>query len=175
MAISNAAKVVQTLTSAQLADRQDKINAALRKAVEAYATASRVAGADKAGDALLRMAVIYDEQLKDSQAALAAWQEIVRQFSGNAVAEEASWRIAQYYDRANNWPEAVEAYKAFLRNYRRSPKAGQAQFSTAEGYEHLNKWVEAMDAYTNYITNFADGPLVEKAKEQINWIKTYRL
>ncbi|MGE5607693.1 MAG: tetratricopeptide repeat protein [Bacillota bacterium] len=175
MAINNAAKVVQTLTAAQLADRQDKMNAALRKAVEGYAAASRVPGADKAGDALLRMAVIYDEQLKDSQAALAAWQEIVRQFSGNAVAEEASWRIAQYYDRAGNWGEAVEAYKAFLRNYRRSPKAGQAQFSIAEGYEHLNKWVEAMDAYTNYLTNCPDGPLAGKAKEQINWIKTYRL
>jgi hypothetical protein len=32
-----------------------------------------------------------------------------------------------------------------------------------------------MDSYSNYITNFPDGPLVAKAKEQINWIKTYRL
>jgi TolA-binding protein len=175
MAVNKARQDVETLTAVQLADRQDKINAALRKAVEAYGNASKVPGADKAGDALLRMAVIYDEQLKDSQAALATWQEIVRQFSGTAVAEEASWRIAQYHDRAGQWAEAVEAYKAFLRNYRRSPKAGQAQFNVAEGYEHLNKWVEAMDAYTNYITTFAEGPLVPKAKEQINWIKTYRL
>jgi TolA-binding protein len=175
VALSNAAQVAQSLSAAQLADRQDKINAALRKAVENYATAAKVPGGDKAGDALLRMAVIYDEQLKDSQAALATWQEIVRQFSGTAVAEEASWRIAQYYERAVKWTEAVEAYKAFLRNYRGSPKAAQAQFSIAEGYEHLNKWVEAMDAYSNFINNFADNPLAQKAKEQINWIKTYRL
>lgn len=174
-ALARAQQDVETLSAAQLADRQDKINAALRKAVEAYAAASRVPGGDKAGDALLRMAVIYDEQLKDSAAALATWKEIVNQFSGTAVAEEASWRIAQYHERAGNWAEAVEAYKAFLRNYRRSPRAGQAQFSIAEGYEHLNKWVEAMDAYTNYLNNFADGPLAAKAREQINWIKTYRL
>lgn len=174
-ALAKAQQDVETLTAAQLADRQDKINAALRKAVEAYAAASRVPGGDKAGDALLRMAVIYDEQLKDSAAALATWKEIVNQFSGTAVAEEASWRIAQYHERAGNWADAVEAYKAFLRNYRRSPRAGQAQFAIAEGYEHLNKWVEAMDAYTNYLNNFADGPLAAKAREQINWIKTYRL
>ena len=45
----------------------------------------------------------------------------------------------------------------------------------AENYERLGKWVQAMDAYTNYINNFPDGPLVERAREQIAWIKTYRL
>lgn len=175
LAARKAEQDVEQLTTLQLADRQDKTNAALRRAVEAYAQTARVPGADKAGDALLRMAVIYDEQLKDSQLALATWKEIVNQFSGTAVAEEASWRIAHYHERAGNYAEAAEAFKGFLRNYRRSPKAGQAQFAIAESYEHLNKWVEAMDAYTNYLNNFADGPLAQKAKEQISWIKTYRL
>jgi TolA-binding protein len=159
----------------QLADRQDKTNAALRKAVEAYTSASKVAGADKAGDALLQMATIYDQRLKDSQAAMQTWLEIVRQFSGTAVAEDASWRIAQYYERESKYTEAVDAYQAFLRNYRRSPNAGQAQFAVAENYERLGQWVNAMDSYTNYLNNFPEGPLVQKAKEQINWIKTYRL
>ncbi|HUV39546.1 MAG TPA: tetratricopeptide repeat protein, partial [Planctomycetota bacterium] len=157
------------------ADRQDKINASLRRALEAYAKASQVAGADKAGDALLRMAVIYDQKLKDSPAAMKTWLEIVRQFSGTAVAEDASWKIAQYYEREREYQKAIDAYEAFLRNYRRSPRAGDAQFAVAENFEHLGKWVNAMDAYTNYINNFPQGPLVEKAKEQINWIKTYRL
>ena len=170
-----AEQEVEALTATQLADRQDKINAALRKAVEAYTSASKVAGADKADDALLKMATIYDQRLKDSKAAMQTWLEIVRQFSGTAVAEDASWRIAQVYEREGKYAEAIEAYKAFLRNYRRSPKAGAAQFATAENYEHLNQWVNAMDSYTNYMTNFPDGPLVKKAKEQINWIKTYRL
>ena len=166
---------VETLTASQRADRQDKINAALRKAVEAYASASKVAGADKADDALLQMATIYDQRLKDSQAAMQTWLEIVRQFSGTAVAEDASWRIAQYYEREDKHAKAIEAYEAFLRNYRRSPKAASAQFAIAENYEHLGEWVKAMDAYTNYMTNFPDGPLAQKAKDQISWIKTYRL
>ncbi len=170
-----AVQEVEELTASQLADRQDKINAALREAVTAYTSASEVPGGDKADEALLQMATIYDQRLKDSQAAMKTWLEIVRQFSGTAVAEDASWRIAQYYEREGKYAEAIEAYKAFLRNYRRSPKAGGAQFAVAENYENLNQWVSAMDSYTNYVTNFPDGPLVSKAKEQINWIKTYRL
>jgi len=166
---------VEALTATQLADRQDKINAALRQAVAAYTSASKVAGADKADDALLQMATIYDQRLKDSQAAMATWLEIVRQFSGTSVAEDASWRIAQYYEREGKYAEAVEAYTAFLRNYRRSPKAAEAQFAMAENYERLGQWVNAMDSYSNYITNFPEAAQVEKAKSQINWIKTYRL
>jgi TolA-binding protein len=173
--VERAGQVVVALTAVQLANRQDKINAALRKAVGAYNEASKVAGGDKAGDALLRMATIYYERLKDSNAAMAAWLEIVRQFSGTAVAEDASWRIAQYYEREEKYAEAIEAYRAFLRNYRRSPKAGDAQFAIAENSEHLGQWIDAMDAYTNYINNFPSGPMLNKAREQINWIKAYRL
>jgi len=173
--VQKAEQEVEVLTASQLADRQDKINAALRRAVEAYTSASRVAGADKADEALLQMATIYDERLKDSEAAMQTWLEIVRQFSGTAVAEDASWRIAQTYERQQKYAEAIKAYESFLRNYRRSPKAGDAQFAIAENYEHLGQWVQAMDAYTNYVNNFPEGPLVQKAKDQINWIKTYRL
>ena len=175
MAANKAGQMVEALTAVQLANRQDKINAALRKAVAAYNQTSRVAGADKAGDALLRMSAIYNERLKDSDAAMAAWLEIVRQFSGTGVAEDASWRIAQHYESKGQYTKATEAYKAFLRNYRRSPKASDAQFAIAESYEHLGQWIDAMDAYTNYINNFEKGPMIQKAREQITWIKAYRL
>jgi TolA-binding protein len=170
-----AAQDVETLTATQLADRQDKINAALRKAIDAYNTASKIPGGNKADAALLQMANIYDQRLKDSKAAVETWMEIVRQFSGTAVAEDASWKLALYYDREGKYQQAIDAYNSFLRNYRRSPNAGAAQFAVAECYERLGQWVAAMDSYNNYINNFADGPLVAKAKEQINWIKTYRL
>lgn len=171
----NASQYIEELTAEQMADRQDKINAALRKAVAVYEEASKIAGGDMAGDALQRMAVIFSERLKDPKAAMTAWLEIVRQFSGTAVAEDASWRIARYYERQGKYADSIEAYKSFLRNYRRSPKAGDAQFAIAENHEHLNQWVNAMDAYTNYINNFPKGPMIEKAKGQINWIKAYRL
>jgi TolA-binding protein len=170
-----AEQEVESETATQLADRQDKINAALRLAVDAYTSASQVAGGDKADEALLQMATIYHQRLKDPKAAMKTWLEIVNQFAGTTVAEDASWRIAQYHEREQKFSDAIEAYKAFLRNYRRSPKAGNAQFAIAESFEHLDEWVNAMDSYSNYITNFPEGPLVTKAKEQINWIKTYRL
>jgi TolA-binding protein len=91
------------------------------------------------------------------------------------VAEDASWKIAQYHDRESKYAQAIDAYGAFLRNYRRSPNAGPAQFAIAECYEHLGQWVNAMDSYTNYVNSFPEGPQVAKAKAQINWIKTYRL
>jgi TolA-binding protein len=175
IAAENAFREQETLTAVQLADRQDKINAALRKAVAVYAEAAKVPAGDKAGEALLHMAVIYNDRLGDPPQAMATWLEIVRQFSSTAVAEEASWQIAQHYEKSGQYAEAVEAYKSFLRNYRRSPKAADAQFFIAENYEHLNQWIAAMDQYTNYVQNFPEGTLVQKAREQINFIKSYRL
>ena len=175
LAAQKAEQDVQELSAVQLADRQDKINGALRQAVAAYLDASKVAGANKADEALLLMAGIYADKLKDDDAAMKTYMEIVRQFSGTAVAEDASWRIAQYYERKGQHAEAIKAFEAFLRNYRRSSRAGLAQFAVAENHEALGQWVKAMDAYTNYINNFPKQPLIQKAKDQINWIKTYRL
>ena len=44
------------------------------------------------------MAVIYAYKLQDPDQAMATYLEIVRQFSGTAVAEDASWLIAQHYE-----------------------------------------------------------------------------
>jgi len=170
-----AAQQEEVISAAQLADRQDKINAALRRAVASFRRAASVTAADKADDALLQMAQIYDERLKDSAAAMSTWEEIVRQYSGTAVAEDASWKMARYYETRKDHDKAIAAYQAFFRNYRRSPRAGAAQAAIAENHEHLGEWVQAMDAYANYVNNFPDGPLLQKAREQINWIKTYRL
>jgi len=170
-----AAQDVEVLTAVQLAERRDKINAALRKAVSAYRKSAAVPMADKAAQSLLRMAVIYADQLKDPEAAMTTYLDIVRQFSGTDYAEDASWRIAQYYEKQGKHEDAIKAYEAFLTNYRGRPRAGAAQFAIAENYEQLGEWVKAMDAYTKYINNFPKGPLVQKANEQRNWIRTYRL
>ena len=134
-----------------------------------------IVSGDTADDDLLRMAVVYDQRLMDAVRAMETWLEVVKQFSGTAVAEDASWKIAQYHEKHTAHAKAIEAYKAFLRNYRRSSKASAAQAAIAENYEHLGKWVEAMDAYTNYLNNFPQGPRIRQAKQQSNWIKTYRL
>jgi len=174
--IANLARQqAETLTAEQLADRQDKINAALRRAVDVYERAARLVSGDKADDALLRMAEIYDTQLKDEDEAMAVWQEIVKQFGGTSVAENSSWKIAEYYERKDKHSEAIAAYQEFLRSYRSSSRAGDAMIAVAENYEKLDRWVDAMDWYTNYVNKYPTGAQVERAKEQIIWIKTYRL
>lgn len=175
VAAQQAGQAMEVLSAWQLADRQDKINAALRQAVDAYAKAAGVPQADQAGFALLRMSMIYDEQLKDSDAALKTWLEIVRQFGRSPVAEEANWRTAQYYERKGQHAQAIESYKSFLREYRASARAAAAQFAIAENYEHLGRWIEAMDAYKNYIANWPQGPSLSRAQERIGWIERYRL
>ena len=165
----------EVLTAQQLADRQDKVNAALRKAVDAYRRAAAMASGDKADDALLRMADIYDKQLKAEDEAMATWLEIVKQFGGTSVAEDSSWKIAQHYERHGEHEKAIDAYQSFLRNYRQSARAGDAMIAVAENYEQLSEWVNAMDWYTNYVNKYPQDPHVERAKEQITWIKTYRL
>jgi outer membrane protein assembly factor BamD (BamD/ComL family) len=91
------------------------------------------------------------------------------------VAEDSSWKIAQYYEHHGQHQKAIAAYQKFLHSYRNSAKAGDAMIAVAENHEYLGRWVDAMDAYTNYLNKFPKGPHVERAKEQITWIKTYRL
>ncbi len=164
------------MTALQLADRQDKINAALRKAIEAYRAAAKIAGGRQGRRVpLLQMATIYDQQLKDAKAAMQTWLEIVRQFSGTSVAEDACLADRPILRARRQVRRGGRCLPGFPAELPLQPQRRPAQFAIAENYEHLGQWVKAMDSYTNYLTNFPDGPLANKAKEQINWIKTYRL
>jgi TolA-binding protein len=168
-------RMEETMTAFELANRQDRVNAALRDAIKAYAKASAVALGDYADNALLRMAEIYEAKLKDPKKAMEVYDRIVRTFPGTAVAENAVWRRAQYFVREGQFEKAEEEYKTFVGNYPNSTRVEEAIFRLAEVYEQQNKWVEAMDTYRNYINRFPKGPKVQQAKDRIVWIKTYRL
>ncbi|MBL8898973.1 MAG: tetratricopeptide repeat protein [Planctomycetes bacterium] len=174
-AASWVSQQIEVLSAEQLADRQDRIHAALRRAVGAFGRAAQVASGDKADQALLELARIQDARLGDAEAALRTWSAIATQYAGTAVAEDASWRLAEAYQRRGRHAEAIEAYGAFLRNYRRSARAEAAQIAMAEGLENLGRWIEAMDAYQRYLESFPEGGSAARAREQIAWIKTYRL
>jgi TolA-binding protein len=174
-AASWVSQQIEVLSAEQLADRQDRIHAALRRAVGAFGRAAQVASGDKADQALLELARIQDARLGDAEAALRTWSTIATQYAGTAVAEDASWRLAEAYQRRGRHAEAIEAYGAFLRNYRRSARAEAAQIAMAEGLENLGRWIEAMDAYQRYLESFPEGGSAARAREQIAWIKTYRL
>jgi TolA-binding protein len=159
-----------------IARRQDRISAALRQSVAAYGLAAqRHPLGDQTDDALLRMARIYSDRLRDTEKAMQTYEQIVTHFSGTSVAEDAAWMIADFYQQQKRFADAVESLESFIRNYQQSTRVPDAQYRLAESLEATGRWVEAMDAYTTYVGKFPDGPRAEKAREQVTWIKAYRL
>ncbi|MCG3179547.1 MAG: Outer membrane protein assembly factor BamD [Phycisphaerae bacterium] len=173
---ANAQWQAETESAMQVANRQDKINEAYRQAVSAY---SRAATDFPLGDAtdesLLRMAQIYETELKDRKAAMETYQRIVKFFPGTPVAENAAWKVARFYEAEGDYDQAVVAYRDFIRNYPASGRVADAQFALAEALEQLNRWVDAMDAYQTFREKFPTHPKAEQAKDQVQWIKAYRL
>jgi TolA-binding protein len=165
----------ETETALQVANRQDRINEALRDAVAAY---SRATGEYPLGDmtdeSLLRIAQIFETELKDRDAAMKTYQRVVELFPGTPVAEDAAWKLASFYEQEGKFTLAADAYGEFIRKYPASSRVADAQFALAEVYEQLGKWVEAMDAYEVFRQKFGQHPKAQLASEQIIWIKAYR-
>lgn len=159
----------------EVANRQDRINDSYREAVAAYIrAASDYALGDRTDDSLLKIAQIFETHLKDRPAAMQTYQKIVKQFPGTPVAEDAAWKVAQFYEDEGKHAAAAEAYREFIRNYPASPRVADAQFAMAEVLEQLGQWVDAMDAYETFRQKFGAHPKSQLAMEQINWIKAYR-
>ena len=165
----------ETLSALQVANRQDRINDAYRQAVVVY---GRVVNEYPLGDmtdkSLLRMAQILETELKDRDLAMQTYQKVVKLFPGTPVAEDAAWKVANFYEGENKYKEAVDAYRDFIRNYPASGRVPEAQFSVAEDLEQLGRWVEAMDAYETFRQKFAAHPKAQLAQDEINWIRAYR-
>lgn len=159
----------------EVANRQDRINDSYREAVAAYIrAASDYPLGDRTDDSLLKIAQIFETHLKDRPAAMQTYQKIVKQFPGTPVAEDAAWKVAQFYEDEGKHAAAAEAYREFIRNYPASPRVADAQFAMAEVLEQLGQWVDAMDAYETFRQKFGAHPKSQLAMEQINWIKAYR-
>jgi TolA-binding protein len=165
----------ETESALQVANRQDRVNEAYRQSVAMYSkAASEYPLGDMTDDALLRMAQIFETELKDRAAAMETYQKVVKFFPGTPVAEDAAWKVAHFHEQEGKYKEAVDAYREFIRNYPASARVADAQFAMAEALEQLGRWVEAMDAYETFRQKFTTHPKVQLALEQINWIKAYR-
>ena len=173
-AFEQSGQIVEALAAQEMANRQDKINGLLRKAIEAYQKASVVTLGDRSAEALMKMAEIYDKRLKDAEQAMLVYEKIVKLFPGTAVAENAVWQRALYFERKGEYEKAKDEYIVFISNYPQSPRVEEASFRLAETYEHLKQWEKAMDSYRNYLDNFPNGKYRQKAQERIVWIQTYR-
>ncbi len=171
----NAVVLAQTESALQVANKQDRINDAYREAVAAYLqVAANYPLGDKTDDSLLEIAQIYETKLKDRTAAMATYQRVVKLFPGTPVAEDAAWKVAEFYSQEDKFTAAATAYREFIRNYPASGRVADAQFALAETLEQLGKWVDAMDAYEVFRQKFSSHAKARLAADQINWIKAYR-
>ena len=165
----------ETESALQVANRQDRINEAYRKAVNVY---GRVAKdyplGDTTGESLKRLARIYEIELKDRDAAMKVYQRIVQLFPGTPVAESAALKVAKFHEQTGKFDLAVKAYRDFIRTYPASGQVPDAQYSLAEALEQLGRWVEAMDAYETFRQKFSTHAKAPAAHERIQWIKAYR-
>ena len=178
-AIANTSRqaeiAAETESALQVANRQDRINEALREAVAAYSRAtSEYPLGDMTDESLLRIAQIFETELKDREAAMETYQKVVALFPGTPVAEDAAWKVATFYEQEGKFTLASNAYRDFIRKYPASGRVADAQFALAEVLEQLGKWTEAMDAYEVFRQKFAGHPKARLAVEQITWIKAYR-
>ena len=173
--VTQAELEAETETALHIANRQDRINDAYREAIAIYlkAVTDHPLG-DKTDQSLIRIAEIFETRLKDRAAAMQTYQKIVRQFPGTPVAEDAAWKVTQFYVEEGKYAQAADSYKTFIRNYPASSRVAEAQFGLAEVLEQLGQWVDAMDAYEVFRQKFDKHPKVKLAADQISWIKTYR-
>lgn len=171
-----AEQAAETESALEVANRQDRINEAYRNAVAVY---KRAADEHPLGDAtdesLLRMASIFETELKDRKAAMETYQRVVKFFPGTPVAEDAAWKVASFYEAEGDYDQAAQAYRDFIRTYPASKRVADAQFALAEALEQLGRWVEAMDAYQTFRDKFAQHPKAPTAQDQIQWIRAYRM
>ena len=167
--------LAETESTLQVANRQDRINDAYREAAEYYMNAaSDYPLGDRTDESLLKVAQIYETQLKDRAAAMQTYLKIVKQFPGTPVAEDAAWKVASFYEQEGKFSSAADAYRDFIRTFPASERVADAQFALAEMMEQLGKWIDAMDAYETFRQKFGKHPKAQLAMEQINWIKAYR-
>jgi TolA-binding protein len=159
----------------RVASRQDRINEAHREAVAMYLRAATdYPLGDSTDTSLSRMAHIFENELKDQARAVQTYEQIVKLFPGTPLAEDAAWKLANFFVASRQYEKAAEAYHDFIRNYPASGRVADAQFGQADMLQRVEKWVEAMDAYEVFRQKFPQHPQAAKALEQINWIKTYR-
>lgn len=173
--VAQADILTEAETAMQLANRQDRINDAYREAVMMYSrAATEYPLGDRTDSSLLRIASIFEGNLKDKSSAIETYQRVVKLFPGTPVAEDAAWKVSQFHVEEGSFADASDSLNSFIRNYPGSRRVSEAQFARAEVLEQLGKWNDAMDAYEIFRQKFPNHDKVKLASQQITWIKTYR-
>ncbi len=148
----------------------------LRSAVAAY---GRVVAehrlSDKAPQALLRVGEINSRYLKDAAAATEAYRQLLEKYPGTpqAVAEQCA--VGRTYVKKGKLAEAERIIKLFLVSFPNHPKYGDALLHMAECHRRRKEYVKALDDYQSYLTRYPRSRRAAEVREEIAWLKKYRL
>jgi TolA-binding protein len=154
--------------------KRDRVNAELLKAIEAYhKVIENFEMGDLAGKALLRIAVIYTEYLKDTEKGITAYQELLENYPGSQEAENALYEVGVYQMEKQQYEQAIKLFQQFGHRFPSSPKTEDAMLAVSRCYVELKAWAEAVDAYKRYLNQFPNGKHAKFAQAQIEWIRMY--
>ncbi len=154
--------------------KRDRVNADLFRAIRAYRrTVEEFKRGDMAGDALLRIGVIYTQYLKDPEKGIEAYQELLAHYPASKEAVDALHKVGEYYLEKKRYDEAIEAYQKFIYNYPQHEKAERAMLAIARCWAEQKVWDKALDAYQSYLSKFPEGEQAEFAQAQVAWIRMY--
>ncbi|MCG3181024.1 MAG: Outer membrane protein assembly factor BamD [Phycisphaerae bacterium] len=153
---------------------RDRVNADLRRAIQAYRqVVAKFKTGDMADDALLAVGTIYTDYLHDADAGLAAYRELLEHYPGSQVAVEALFQVGAYQVDKKQYDQAIQSYQQFIYNYPNAPKVQDAMIAVARCWADKKAWDKALDAYQAYLGKFPEGTYAQTARSQVEWIRMY--
>jgi len=153
---------------------RDRVNADLFRAIGAYRkVVDSFKMGDMAGDALLRIGVIYTKYLKDPEKGILAYQELLERYPASKEAMDALYEVGAYHLKQEDFDRAITAYQQFVYNYPMEEKVQDAMLAIARCHAQTKAWDKALDAYQRYLNKFPEGTHADFARAQVAWIRMY--
>ncbi len=176
--VPGAVAVAGVAGSAGLDEKEKRARARelLKSAVVAYGrVVSEHRLSDKAPQALLRVGEINAKYLKDADAATEAYRRLLEKYPGTpeAVAEQCA--VGRAYVKKGKLAEAERILKLFLVSFPNHDRYGDALLHMAECHRRRKEYVKALDDYQSYLARYPDSRRAAEAREEIAWLKKYRL
>ena len=155
---------------------QDRANQLYQQAISEYRRIhEQYKIGDQAGTALLRIAVISREKLRNPKDSIAAYELLLKHYPESGAAVDALYGVGSYYKERKQYENALKAFESFVYNHSGDNRAHEAYFAIGECLEALNRYKESLEYYQNYSKRYPRGSLYQLARERSEWIQTYRL
>lgn len=129
----------------------------------------------KAPKALLRIGEIEARYLEDADAATEAYRQLLEMFPGTTEAVAQQCEVGRTYVKKGKLAEAERITRLFLASFPNHEEYGNALLNMAECHRQQREYVKALDDYQSYLARCPDSPRAAEVREEIEWLKKYRL